>query len=63
MVLFGNVVYVCVRKICEEKIGGCWWSFSWLRQSNPVVWHPHCVCDCPTVSVLIDSKVNKKRAY
>ena len=23
-----NVEYVYVCKICEEKFGGCWWSFS-----------------------------------
>ena len=46
------------------------WSFSWLGQSNPVVWHPHCVCDCQfqrihwtTVSVLVESKGNKKTAH
>ena len=46
MILFYNVVYVHVCKICEERLAGCWWSFSWLGKSNPVVWHPHCVCDC-----------------
>ena len=39
MILFYNVVYVYVCKIGEEKFGGCWWSFSWLGQSNPVAWH------------------------
>ena len=47
---FYNIVYVHVCKICEEKSGGCWWSFSWLGQSNPVAWHPRCVCDCPNES-------------
>ena len=46
MIFVGNVVYVYVCKIDEEKLGGCWWSCSWLGQSNPFVWHPHCVCDC-----------------
>ena len=36
MFLFYNVVYVYVCKIGEEKLGGSWWSFSWLRQSNPL---------------------------
>ena len=65
---FCNVVYVC--KICEEKFGNCWWSFSWLGQSILVVWHPHCVSDrqfqwihSSTVSVLVDSKGNKKTAH
>ena len=69
MISFYNVVYVYVCKI-GEKFGG-WWSFSWLGQSKPVVWHPHCVCDCPNestdnwtaVSVLVDSKGNTKTAY
>ena len=39
--IFCNVVYVC------EMFAICWWSFSWLGQSNPVVWHMHCVGDCP----------------
>ena len=47
MVSFYNVVCVYLYKIGEEKFGGWWWSFSWLGQSNPVVWHLHCVCDCP----------------
>ena len=71
MILFYNVVYVYVCKIGEEKFGGWWRLFSRLAQSNPVVWHLHCVCDCPnestdnwtTVSVLVDSKGNKKTAY
>ena len=50
MILFYNVVYVYVCKIGEEKFGGCWWPFSWLGQSNPVAWHPRCVCDCPNES-------------
>ena len=25
--LLHNVVYAYVCKICEEKFGGCWWSF------------------------------------
>ena len=50
MILFYNVVYVYVCKIGEERFGGCWWSFSWLGQSNPVAWHPRCVCDCPNES-------------
>ena len=41
VILFYNVVYVYVCKIGEEKFGGWWRSFSWLGQSNPVVWHPH----------------------
>ena len=49
MILFHNVVYVYVCKIGEEKFGGCWWSFSWLGQSNPVAWHPRCVCVTVTV--------------
>ena len=61
MNFFCNIVYVYIyiSKICEKKFGGCLWSFSWLGQSNPVVWHPHCVCDSQfqrihwtTVSVL-----------
>ena len=48
MILFYNVVYVYVYKIGEETFGGWWRSFSWLGQSNPVVWHPHC-----TVSVTV----------
>ena len=36
-----NIMYVYVCKICEEEFGGCWWSFSWLNQSNPFVGHPH----------------------
>ena len=69
MILFYNVVYVYICKIGEEKFGGCWWSFSWLGQSNPVFWHPHSVCDCPNestgpaVSVLVNSKGNKMTAY
>ena len=43
--LFYNVAYAYVCKTGEEKFGGWWKSFSWLGQSNPVVWHPHCVCD------------------
>ena len=65
--IFCNLVYVC--KICEEKFGNCW-SFSWLGQSNLVVWHPHCVSDrqfqwihSSTVSVLVDSKGNKKTVH
>ena len=50
MILCYNVVYVYVCKIGEEKFGGWWRSFPWLGQSNPVVWHPHCVCDCPNGS-------------
>ena len=50
MILFYDTVHVYVCKIGEEKVGGCWWSFSWLGQSNPVVWHLHCVCDCPNKS-------------
>ena len=50
VILFYNVVYVYVCKIGEEKFGAWWWSFSWLGISNPVVWHPHCVCDCPNES-------------
>ena len=50
MILFYSVVYVYVCKIGEEKFGGCWWSFLWLGQSNPVAWHPRCVCDCPNES-------------
>ena len=50
MILFYNVVYVCVCKISEEKFASWWSSFSLLGQSNPVVWHPHCVCDCPSES-------------
>ena len=50
MILFYNVVYVYVCKIGEEKFGRWWMSFSWLGQSNPVVWHPHCVCGCPNES-------------
>ena len=50
VILFYNVVYVYLCKIGEEKFGGWWRSFSWLVQSNPVVWHPHCVCDCPNES-------------
>ena len=46
MNLFYIVVYVYVCQIGEEKFGGCWWSFSWLGQSNPVAWHPRCVCEC-----------------
>ena len=68
MILFYNVVYVCVCKIGEEKFGGCWWSFSWIGQSHPVAWHPRyvCVCDFPneswtTVSVLINSMGNKRQ--
>ena len=31
--LFYKIVYVYVYVcICEEKLGGCWWSFSWLGQ-------------------------------
>ena len=46
--IFCNVAYVYVCKICEEMFGGYSWSFSWLDHPNPVVWHPHChcVCDC-----------------
>ena len=32
MILFCNIVYVYVYKICQETFGGCWWSFSWLGQ-------------------------------
>ena len=46
MILFYNAMYVYVCKIGKEKFGGWWKSFSWLGQSNPVVWHPHCFCDC-----------------
>ena len=56
---FYNILYAYVCKIYEEKFGGCWWSFSWLGQSVSVTvlgqrihWN--------TVSVLLDSKVNKK---
>ena len=31
-VMFCNKVYIHVCKICAEKFGGCWWSFSWLGQ-------------------------------
>ena len=48
MNLVCNIVYV--YKICE-KFSGCRWSFSGLSQSNPVVWHLHCVC----VSVIVNS--------
>ena len=48
MILFYIVVYV--YKIGEEKFGGWWRSFSLLSQSNPVVWHPHYVCDCSNKS-------------
>ena len=34
MILFYNIVYVYVCKICEEKFVGCWWSFSWLGQKD-----------------------------
>ncbi len=61
------IAYVC--PICEYKLRGCWWSFSWLGQSNMTVWHPHCVCDCQfqrihwtTVSILVDSKDKKDRS-
>ena len=50
MILFYNVVYVYVCKIGEKQFGGWWRSFSWLGQSNPIVCHPHCVCDCPNES-------------
>ena len=50
MILFYNVVCVYVCAIGEENFGGWWMSFSWLGQSNPVVWHPHCVFDCPNES-------------
>ena len=50
MILFYNVLYVYACKIGVEKFGGCWWLFSWLGQSNPVAWHPRCVCDCPNES-------------
>ena len=30
MILCYNIIYVC--KISEDKLGGCWWSFSWLGQ-------------------------------
>ena len=50
VILFYNVVYVYVCKIGEEKFGGWWRSLSWLGQSNTVIWHPHCVCDCPNES-------------
>ena len=32
-ILFYNIVYAYACKICE-KLGGCWWSFSWLGQSR-----------------------------
>ena len=32
-IIFYNIMYAYVCKICEEKFGGCWWSFSWLGQS------------------------------
>ena len=47
MILFYNVVYVYVCQIGKYKFGGWWRLFSWLGQSNLVIWHPHCVCDCP----------------
>ena len=50
MILSYYVVYVYVSKICGEKFGGCWWSFSWLGQSNPVVCHLHCAVHCPNES-------------
>ena len=50
VILFYNVVYVCVCKIGAKQFDGWWMSFSWLGQSNPVVWHPHCVYDCPNKS-------------
>ena len=31
--IFCNVMYVHVCKICEEKLGDCWWSFAWLGQN------------------------------
>ena len=30
MILFCNLVYAYERKICEDKVGGCNKSFSWL---------------------------------
>ena len=30
MILFYNIVYAYVCKTSEEKLGGCWRSFSWL---------------------------------
>ena len=26
-ILLHNIMYAYVCKICEEKFGGCWWSF------------------------------------
>ena len=31
--IFFNVLFVYVCKICKEKFGGCWWLFSWLGQT------------------------------
>ena len=50
MILFYNVENVYVCKIGEKKFGWWWRSFSWLGQSNPVVWHCVCKCDCPNKS-------------
>ena len=49
MILFYNVVYAYVCKICEKKFGGCW-SFFMVRSIQPGPWHPLCVCDCPNES-------------
>ena len=35
MILFYNIVYVC--KISEEKLGGCWRSFSKLGRTVHVI--------------------------
>ena len=39
MDLFVTVYMHYVYVLCEERFGGCWWSFSWLGQSIPVAWH------------------------
>ena len=42
VILFCNIVYVYVCKICEEKVGWCWWSFSWLGQKVKDSMHSSC---------------------
>ena len=40
--IFFNVVYLNVCKICEENFGGCWWSFSWLGEKVKDSMHSSC---------------------
>ena len=58
MILFCNIVYEYVCKICEKKFDGCWWSFSWLGQKVKDNTHSSCRSSQPRYVILLIKRRN-----